>query len=99
MLSLDEINKEIANIIEHGNTFEDCRNLSNLLICKYGLENNGLPTQHSVELKSGTEFALSINEKNINTVLAIIDELMSVLQAVNPNLYESAIRKIKEAVY
>ena len=44
-----------------------------------------------VEYDSGTEFAKAVNGKTYEDVLAIVDELMTTLQVVNPRLYESAL--------
>ena len=44
---------------------------------------------------SDTEFAQLINGREPNEVWKIIDELMSVLQAINPRLYNGVLRKIE----
>lgn len=92
--------KEIASIIDHGTSFDDCRNLANLLICKAGLENAELfQTRANFELKSGTEFARVANVVSSEAVLTVMDELMTVLQSTNPSLYAGALRKIEEAAF
>jgi len=43
---------------------------------------------------SGTEFSLAISGKDPNEIFGIIDELMTVLEATNPRLYNGVMRKI-----
>lgn len=43
---------------------------------------------------SNTEFGQAILHRDVNDVLATIDELMSTLQVVNPKLYNSVMRRI-----
>lgn len=43
---------------------------------------------------SNTEFGQAILNKDINGVIAVMDELMSTLQVVNPKLYNSVMRRI-----
>lgn len=43
---------------------------------------------------SGTEFSDLIQGKDINDVLAVMDELMTTLSIVDPRLYRSVMRKL-----
>ena len=43
---------------------------------------------------SDTEFSQAIQGKRTNDVLAVIDELMETLSAINPRLYASVLRRI-----
>lgn len=45
---------------------------------------------------SDTDFSKAIQGKPDAPVWAIMDELMTVLQAIKPNLYDGVMRKIKE---
>ena len=54
------------------------------------------PVKEMVEYYSDTEFATAIEGKNATSVWAVIDELMSVLQAIKPGLYEGVLRKLRE---
>lgn len=49
------------------------------------------------EFNSGTEFSDVISGMNTNSVLEVIDELMSTLMIINPRLYRSVIRKLNSA--
>lgn len=48
-----------------------------------------------IEYDSKTAFAEAIQGRKINDVLPIIDELMTVLEAVNPRLHAGVMRKIE----
>ena len=48
-----------------------------------------------VEYDSGTEFSDKIKGMDIKDVLAVVDELMTVLNALNPRLYNGVMRKLQ----
>lgn len=50
---------------------------------------------NTVNYYSDTEFAELIEGKDANAMWAIVDELMSTLQVIEPRLYAAVIRKIK----
>ncbi|MBO5384502.1 MAG: hypothetical protein J6A30_09405 [Ruminococcus sp.] len=54
------------------------------------------PVKETVEYYSDTEFATAIEGKNTASAWAVIDELMTVLQAIKPGLYEGVLRKLRE---
>lgn len=54
------------------------------------------PPEHTIVFESGTEFGETINGMNIDRVLDVMDELLSILEAMNPRLYDAVIRKLKE---
>ena len=45
---------------------------------------------------SGTEFSRLVDGQPVEDVLAVIDELMDVLHAVNPRLYDGVLRKLDQ---
>jgi len=49
----------------------------------------------TVSYYSDTEFAGLIEGKDANTMWAIVDELMSTLQVIEPRLYAAVIRKVR----
>ena len=49
-----------------------------------------------VSFDSGSEFSDAIRDMDINDVLDVIDELMSVLQTINPRLYNGVLRKLEQ---
>lgn len=57
------------------------------------------PENQSVETityQSKTEFSQAIQGRYADDVFAVMDYLMSMLQALNPRLYNSVMRKIQE---
>lgn len=52
------------------------------------------PAENVINYTSGTEFSETINGKNMNRVLEVIDEMMSVLQVTNPRLYDAVLYKL-----
>lgn len=46
-------------------------------------------------IESDTEFAQAANGKDTETVLSLMDELMTTLQVINPRLYEGVMRKLE----
>ncbi len=54
------------------------------------------PVKETADYYSDTEFAAAIEGKNTASVWQVVDELMSVLQAIKPGLYEGVLRKLRE---
>ena len=52
--------------------------------------------ENPTHYESDTEFAQAIAGKDYGKLFPILDELMSVLQAVQPRLYNAVLRKIAE---
>lgn len=48
----------------------------------------------TVNLDSDSEFSRAVNDRDVNEVLPIWDELMTTLKIVNPRLYDGVMRKI-----
>lgn len=49
-----------------------------------------------IDYDSGTEFARAIDGKDAYSVWEVMDELVSVLQATNPRLFDGVMRKIEQ---
>lgn len=49
-----------------------------------------------IEFDSGTEFARAIDGKDAYSVWEVMDELLTVVQATNPRLFDGVMRKIEE---
>lgn len=49
-----------------------------------------------VDFDSGTEFSRAIDGRDAYSVWEVMDELLSVLQATNPRLFDGVMRKIEE---
>ena len=52
------------------------------------------PDQKMIELDSDTEFARAVDGKGQQEVLPVIDELMSILQVIQPKLYNAVMDKL-----
>ena len=46
------------------------------------------------EYESGTEFGQIIAGKDLNAVMAVVDEIMETLKVFSPRLYDAAMRKL-----
>jgi hypothetical protein len=54
------------------------------------------PVKETVDYYSETEFGQIVQEKPIVSILEIVDELISVLSAIQPRLYNGVMRKLNE---
>lgn len=52
------------------------------------------PVKETVEYYSETDFGRAIQDKDFAFIMELFDELMSVLQTVNPRLYKGVMSKI-----
>ena len=50
----------------------------------------------TVDYYSETEFGQIVQEKSIVSILEVVDELISVLSAIQPRLYNGVMRKLNE---
>lgn len=53
-------------------------------------------TSEIISVSGNSEFLRTINGKKSDKVWAVIDELVSVIQVINPRLYNGVIRKLDE---
>jgi hypothetical protein len=54
------------------------------------------PIKETVDYYSETEFGQLVQDKPIKDVMAVMDELISVLSAIQPRLYSGVMRKLNE---
>lgn len=54
------------------------------------------PPQERIELDSNSEFTRLVSTMDPGVVWAVVDELMSTLQVINPRLYAGVIQKLEE---
>lgn len=52
------------------------------------------PVKETVDYYSETDFGRAIQDKDFAFIMELFDELMTVLQAVNPRLYKGVMSKI-----
>ncbi len=55
---------------------------------------SAVPAEQVISFNSGTAFSERINGKPVEEVIALFDEVMDTLQALNPPLYASIMRKL-----
>ena len=91
MLTIDVINDEINNIVQHGNNYTDCERLANLYICKAGLSGSVSAILPTVS-ETSSEFVTAACRSP--DCWAVLDELMEVLKVLNPSLYAGVIDKL-----
>lgn len=54
------------------------------------------PADEKIKVSGESEFFKKINGKDSEKVWSVIDELVSVIQVINPRLYEGVLRKLDE---
>lgn len=103
--------RDIKNAIDECHAVENptadtCRKLASYYIIQDHMSVSEQPSKRSeysyasnvdaiTHIDSDTEFANVINELDIIKVLKVMDELMTVVQAIQPRLYASVIKKLK----
>ena len=100
MLTLDVIEREIENIIQHGNNYEDCARLANLYICRAGMTGSDIQVtdqRPAVTVNDdSSEFMRAAGCIPACECFAVIDELMGVIHTINPRLYDGVMRKLRQ---
>ena len=59
----------------------------------YDIEPSAVSTKE-IDYYSETEFGKAINGKNVEDIMILMDEVMSVVQVINPKLYNSIMERI-----
>lgn len=93
MVSLDIIEKEINELEARGETtYSLCERLACLYTCRDHLrpEAKDSKTQHL----TGSDFLEAASGVSYQALMAVLDEHMSTLQAVQPRAYESLMNRI-----
>lgn len=54
------------------------------------------PVKETVDYYSETEFGQLVQDKPIKDVMSVMDELISVISAIQPRLYNGVMRKLNE---
>lgn len=92
MLSIANIDAEIANIVTHGTTRQDIATLADLYICRSAMQDRPPPEKIAAH---GSEFAMCVNGKCFSEILPFLEELMDTLKVLQPRLYEAFIAKLR----
>lgn len=89
MISLEEINGEILKLESQQTTYAVIERLSWL----YTVRDHLSPV--SGEIPHGrSEFMQACSGKKVCDIMEVIDEMMSVIQAVQPRLYHAVLEKL-----
>lgn len=88
MIIMDEINGEIAKLESQVQTYQTIEKLAALYTVR---DHNRF--QEQVPSIGGSEFLDKCNNKPVCAILKVVDELLSTLHAIQPNLYDAVMQK------
>ena len=99
MITKQELEEAITEYENLPSSYQACEKLATFYAVYdhlYGLKDSEKTASHEylTEYYGNSEFFATIKGKNERSVFNILDELMSTLQIVNPNLYSATIEKI-----
>lgn len=98
MITKSELSKVISELENAPMNYANCEKLA----CFYTIRNNLFEEQPAkiktadVKLSGNSDFLSIVNNKNLQDVFAVIDELMETLKITNNRLYEGVMRKIEK---
>lgn len=99
MLTKRELLNAIKELEESTPTYEKCKRLVTfyqLYDYMYGEPKREERTERVVGAYGESEFMKVIAGKDIREVMGVMDELMSTLNVLNPNLYQGVLVKLAE---
>ena len=97
MISLDLVNESIIELEQKDTSFANCERLAWLYIVKDNLQRyNNTTTPNKIAVTGDSAFIKAINGKNPEQLWKIIDELMEVVQATQPRVYNKVLQTIQE---
>ena len=103
MISIEQINGEIAVLEEQIPTHVTMQKLASLYIVRDHMgiapADSAVPAVSVVQMETMPEYGMSeflqaVAGKSVRDVMLKMDELMSTLMVVNPRLYESVMRDL-----
>ena len=77
-------------------TYQTCSKLADLYIILDHLGQNYVEAKNVPRQATESEFMAAVGGKNMDAVMAIMDELMEATQVLNPRLYENVLIRINE---
>lgn len=99
MITKNEIEKAISELEAAPMSYSSCEKLA----CFYTIRNNLFAYETPVKVKAAdiqvsgdSEFVELINQKNLEDVFVIMDELMEALKITNSRLYDGVLRKLEK---
>lgn len=96
MLNIEEINKTILDLEQHDTTYAVCEKLSWLYIVRDHLTGQQQKQPVPLSVSGDSEFLQAVDGKESTSAWSVMDDLMDTLKTVNPRVYESVLRKIRE---
>ena len=96
MVSLETIENDIAELEKRDTCFATCERLAWLYIVRDHLMGYNTSPDARIALAGSSEFIQAINGKNPEKIMPVMDELMEVVQALHPKMYEKVIARISD---
>lgn len=94
MISLDEINREIARLENMPTTLAVVERLSWLYIVRDHISPSSFRVEEPIP-EGKSEFMTACRCGSVTVVMGVMDELMDTLQAIQPRLYSAVMRKLE----
>ena len=91
MITIEQVENEIENVLAHGDNREDVSFLANLYICREAMQGRSLGV--TITTDSVSEFARCVNGRCFSEILPLLEELLDAVNATNPRLYRSFISR------
>lgn len=104
MLNRRELLNAISECESSNESFQNCQKLATLYILYDHLYAEPATTEPQrvrtevIETDKESEFMQLINGKRIEPVLDLVEELMETIQILQPRVYDSALRRLRDIV-
>ena len=95
MLTLEIIEKEIAEVTSRGNSRADIACLADLYVCRDYMREKGSVSTEIVKTDSRSEFAECVNGRCFSEILPLLEELLDTIHALQPRLYEGFMSRLR----
>lgn len=99
MISIDEINAEIAKLEAQNQTYQTIEKLAALYTVRdhHVISERPAPAGTApVKVEASSPFLSLCSGEPVCEIMAVMDELMDTLQVLMPRLYDSVMRKLQE---
>ena len=91
MIDIEDINNEIAKLEAQVQTYQTIEKLAALYTVRDHHAGAG-----TARLEAKTPFLAACNGEPVCEVLAVMDELMSTIQAMHPKLYDAVMDRLRK---
>lgn len=96
MINKDEIDRAILEHEAKDTTYANCERLAWLYIVRDHISGQAQKQPVALDISGDSDFMKLINGKDSVKVFSLIDELMTSIRIIQPNLYTAVIQKIQE---